>query len=272
VFNTSMISVGDVELRLQRWPGGAPPILALHGFTGAGSDFAPLARRLPNAVWAPDLLGHGGSRVPDHAQAWGFEAQAALLAQLPRTLDLDRPVLLGYSFGGRLALQLLVEQPRAFRAAVLVGATAGIEDPRARAERAAADRALADRIETIGAPEFLQEWRRVPLIATQERIAAADRVVMDEARVEHTAAGLAGALRGAGTGAMEPLWGRLGQVDLPVLLLTGAEDSKFAALAERLAQALPQATHRVVPGAGHCAHLEAPEAAVEAIEAFLGSL
>ena len=68
---------------------------------------------------------------------------------------------------------------------------------------------------------------------------------------------------------MPPLWEDLGALDLPVLLLTGAEDAKFAAIAGELRAALPRAQHVVVPGAGHCAHLEAPDPAAAAIRAFL---
>jgi 2-succinyl-6-hydroxy-2,4-cyclohexadiene-1-carboxylate synthase len=59
---------------------------------------------------------------------------------------------------------------------------------------------------------------------------------------------------------MEPLWDRLGELTLPVTLVVGERDEKFRAIAARMAERLPDARLAVVPGAGHAAHLEAPEA------------
>ena len=73
-------------------------------------------------------------------------------------------------------------------------------------------------------------------------------------------------LRGAGTGAMAPLWGRLGELRMPVAVLAGERDTKFVALAQRFAAGLLDATLTIVPGAGHALPLEAPAAVAAAIE------
>ena len=71
---------------------------------------------------------------------------------------------------------------------------------------------------------------------------------------------LAAALRGLGTGVMEPLWDRLGSLAVPITLVAGERDAKFAAIARRMAAALPQAELVLVPGAGHAVALEDPAA------------
>src|SRR5207244_419732 len=76
---------------------------------------------------------------------------------------------------------------------------------------------------------------------------------------------LAAVLRGLGTGTMEPLWDRLQTVRMPALVVAGERDTKFRALGERLAAALPDARLEVVPGAGHAVHLEAPDAVAAAL-------
>jgi 2-succinyl-6-hydroxy-2,4-cyclohexadiene-1-carboxylate synthase len=68
-----------------------------------------------------------------------------------------------------------------------------------------------------------------------------------------------------GTGAMEPLWERLGALTMPAAVLAGAQDPKFVALGERLAAALPNAELVVVEGAGHGLPREAPGAVVAAL-------
>jgi 2-succinyl-6-hydroxy-2,4-cyclohexadiene-1-carboxylate synthase len=170
--------------------------------------------------------------------------------------------------GGRLCLHLALACPDRVRALVLVGATPGIEDAAERAARAAADAELAARIERIGLEAFVDEWLRQPLFAGLGPEAACR-----EERLEGTAAGLAASLRRMGTGAQEPLWGRLGELAMPVLILAGARDAKFAALGERMAAAIgPGATFASIPGAGHAAHLEQPAAVAARVRVWLGSV
>ena len=109
---------------------------------------------------------------------------------------------------------------------------------------------------------FAREWGAQPLFADQpERVAAgayADRL-------RNTPAGLAAALRGLGTGVMEPLWERLPELAIPVTLVVGERDEKFRALAEAMLARLPNAQLVVVPRAGHAVQLEDPAAVAEAI-------
>jgi pimeloyl-ACP methyl ester carboxylesterase len=82
--------------------------------------------------------------------------------------------------------------------------------------------------------------------------------------------GLASSLRLAGTGTQEPLWGRLGSLAMPVLVTAGEHDAKFTALARRLVDSIgTNARMAVVPGAGHAAHLEQPEAFLALVRSWL---
>jgi 2-succinyl-6-hydroxy-2,4-cyclohexadiene-1-carboxylate synthase len=163
--------------------------------------------------------------------------------------------------GGRVALHTALTIEGVERL-VLVGASPGIQDAKERAERQRQDEALASRIESEGIEVFAREWGGQALFAGQpERVrngAYADRL-------RNTPRGLANALRGLGTGVMPPLWDRLPELTIPVTLITGERDEKFGALAEAMKQRLPNATHVVIPGAGHAAQLEDPEAVAQAI-------
>ena len=138
----------------------------------------------------------------------------------------------------------------------------GSPTPAERAARRAADEALAERIEAIGAEAFAREWAAQPLFAGQPAAVAA---LAHEDRLRRTAAEHAAQLRGLGTGVMPPLWDRLGELAMPVTLVVGERDAKFRALAERMAERLPDGEIVVVAGAGHAVALEAPEAVAEAI-------
>ncbi|HWC10268.1 MAG TPA: alpha/beta fold hydrolase, partial [Acidimicrobiales bacterium] len=131
--------------------------------------------------------------------------------------------------------------------------------------RWAADDELAAAIERDGTDAFLERWLASPLFAGL-RPAPADLA----ARRANPPEGLAAALRLLGTGVQQPLWDRLGDLRVPVLLLAGAEDAKFTALARRMAEAVGAGAEvALVPGAGHAAHLERPDEAAAVIERFL---
>lgn len=229
-------------------------MLALHGFTGSGMDFEALVDHLSVGMLAPDLPGH--LETPPVTMPEAVTALAPLA---------EGRVVMGYSMGGRTALQVACAVP--VRALVLIGATPGIADPGARRARQAADGALARRIETIGVEAFLAEWMDKPIIATQRRIPSPWRERMAERKRGHSAAGLAGSLRGMGTGVMEPVWDRLPAT--PMLLIVGSEDDKFRMIAENMAVMLSGAEVVSVQGVGHCAHLEAVERAAAVIDEFV---
>ena len=230
----------------------APALVLLHGFTQTGASWEPVVAALGERYrpLAPDIRGHGAAAS---ARPVSFEACVADVAALAP----PRFALAGYSMGGRLALHVALAEPERVERLVLVGATAGIEDPGARAARRASDAALAEELERSTIEEFARRWARQPVLAGQPE---GVRRAAHEDRLRNTPAGLAAALRGIGTGVMEPVWDRLGELEMPATLVVGERDERFRALAERMAKRLPRAEVVVVPGAGHAAHLEAPGA------------
>ena len=206
-------------------------------------------------VLTPDLPGHGQAAERRPASFSACAAYVRALADGPCTL-------VGYSMGGRIALYTALTMPGVVQRLVLVGASPGIADAAEREARRRSDEALADRIEAIGVEAFAAEWGAQPLFAGQdERVAAA----ANADRLRNTAAGLAAALRGLGTGVMPPLWDRLPELAIPVTLVVGERDGKFGAIAERMAAAIPDCRLEVVAGAGHAPQLERPEAVAAAI-------
>ncbi len=230
-------------------------IVLLHGFTQTGRSWGPAIAALGERyrALAPDIRGHGtaaGDRPVDFASV-----HADVLALAP-----ERFVLGGYSMGGRIALSLALAAPARVARLVLVGASPGLADDGERHARRAADEALAERIERDGIEAFAARWSSLPLFADQSAdIAAAAHAT----RLAQSPAGLAAALRGLGTGVMEPLWEHLPTLTTPVALIVGERDAKFRAIAERMAAALPDAALHVVAGAGHAVQLEQPAAVAD---------
>lgn len=233
--------------------------MLLHGFTQTRDCWGPAGDGLTAAgheVVALDLPGHGDR---SH-EAVTLDAGAPALAAAggPGTW-------LGYSLGARWALAVALARPEVVRSLVLVGGTAGIDDARERARRRSEDEARAAHLEAVGVDAFVDEWVTLPLFAG---IPPEHRC--DDARRANTVAGLASSLRLAGQGAVAPMWDRLGEVRMPVLVVAGARDGRYAALGRRLVDALPHATLALVPGAGHAAHLERPQAFLDAVLPWLG--
>jgi 2-succinyl-6-hydroxy-2,4-cyclohexadiene-1-carboxylate synthase len=230
----------------------------VHGFTQTGRSWGPVGADLArdHEVIRVDAPGHGRSASITVDMTEGAE----LLAEAG-----GRAAYVGYSMGARLCLHLALARPDRVIALVLVGGTAGIEGPEARRARRRHDEALAVELEEVGVAEFVRRWLARPLFAGLDASTAGI-----DARLANTVPGLAASLRLAGTGAQEPLWDRLAEIELPVLAVAGEHDEAFAARAQEMVAAIgSNAEVAVVAGAGHAAHVEAPEAFLAVVRPFL---
>jgi 2-succinyl-6-hydroxy-2,4-cyclohexadiene-1-carboxylate synthase len=226
-----------------------PTVVLVHGFTQTMAVWEPVAEALTARarVVRVDLPGHGGSaavRLP-------FEQAAAAMGDAG-----GRATYVGYSLGGRLCLRLALDRPDLVDGLVLVGASPGIADDAERSARRTADDALADTIERDGTAAFLDRWLAQPLFASlpPDAPGAAERLA-------NPPDGLAASLRLLGTGVQEPLWERLPRLRVRTLLVVGAHDAKFTALAHEMAARIGSTAQvAVVADAGHAVPLERPAA------------
>ncbi len=233
-------------------------IVLLHGFGGTRRAWDGVTASLDRERYLPlavDLPGHG--EATDCERPITFAGcVAAVLAQAP-----ERFTLCGYSLGGRIALQLALAAPERVIRLVLVSSSPGIADPAERARRRADDARLAEELERVPFEQFIERWRTQPLFAG-EPPAVAELARADHRRNRPDA--LAAVLRGIGSGEMEPLWGRLAQLSMPVTLVVGERDGKFVALGRRMAEEMSAAELTVAEG-GHGLPLENPGAIAVAI-------
>ena len=239
-------------------PGRPPPLVLAHGFTQTGRLWGPFGEALAadRPLVRVDLPGHAGSS----AVRADLPTSGDLLAAAGGTGPYD---LLGYSLGARVALHAALAHPERVRRLVLIGGTAGIEDAEARSRRRRRDEETAESLERSGDLDgFLTGWLAAPMFAALRSPEKAERL-------RNTPAGLASSLRLAGSGTQEPLWGRLPGLMVPVLVVVGAADLRFACLGDRMVRTLPLAVLSLVPGAGHAAHLEQPALAALMVAQFL---
>ncbi len=205
-----------------------------------------------------------GERYPsvlvEHEQH-SYEGRIGELAEAGRGA-----VLCGYSLGGRLALHAALRDPAAFAGLVTVGASAGIEEPVTRAERARTDEKLAAWMETQPIDAIVDVWERQPLFADQsDALVAAQR----EGRLAQDPRSLALILRTAGQGVLEPVWHGLRALDLPVMAIAGDRDKRYSDAARRIASEVPSGRAEIVEHAGHAPQLQQPAAVARLLADFL---
>ena len=233
--------------------GSGPPLLYLHGFDGVSPDDPFLARLADHFdVVAPSLPGFGASTHPSWTRT--VEDLAHLVQMLLRSLELEGVVLVGASFGGWVASELASRSTEGLSCLVLADAVG------ARFSRDPLEREIVD--------VFTVPTNRYPalLFADGEVAASAFRSrdfdsLTDEALVRFctnreglTRFGWAPLLHDPG------LSQRLGFVDVPTLVLWGAEDEIVSAdYGRRFAAAIPASRFEIVAGAGHYMTIEQPD-------------
>jgi 2-succinyl-6-hydroxy-2,4-cyclohexadiene-1-carboxylate synthase len=246
----------------ERREAGAMECWLLHGAVGMAADWRGFAKELAAAKT--------GSRAVD---LWRFlECQPLPLADFAAALNAEAGgearrggrALLGYSMGGRLALHSLLQEDHPWQAAVIVSAHPGLEDEAQREARRATDAAWASMALTGDWQDFLTKWNAQPLLASAipREAGAAGHLAM---RRREIARGFVD----WSLGAQQPLWDRLGGIQIPVLWVAGEDDVKFRALAERAVSLMPRATLAIAPGAGHRVPWEAQAWLAEKTAAFL---
>jgi pimeloyl-ACP methyl ester carboxylesterase len=123
------VPVAGGHLRVCRWPGDGPVVLAAHGITANALAWTRVAEELAGRVRlvAPDLRGRAGSAgLPG---PYGMAAHAADLIAVADHLGLDRVALAGHSMGGFVVASTAAAYPDRVSAVLLVDGGVGLPVP-----------------------------------------------------------------------------------------------------------------------------------------------
>ncbi len=244
-------------------------VLLLHGFTGTWETWREVVAELSYSHFLimPDLPGHGKT-PPVECGLWHL---ADSLAGLVRHFTEQRIVLCGYSMGGRIAMHLALAHPQRVDRLALVAASPGIESVPERANRARADAELADQLLQNGQEWFTSYWEDQPIFATLRALPEEKRKEIRRVRLSYPVDGLASALRHWSVGVQDFLLPRLREINMPVLLLAGELDEKYAEINRRMRSALLNAavTAAIIPRSGHAIVWENPRAFIDELSKFL---
>lgn len=251
-------------------PVDAPVVVLLHGFMGTLADWDEVIADLSRdyRCVAVDLPGHG--RTPWELSEAGdtFGELNATLLNLLDSLGLPSASFLGYSMGGRLALQFAYAYPDRVRSLVLESASPGLRTEVEKETRSAHDDAWGRMLETLDYWDFLRAWYDQPVFQSLTcRTPLLDELI--KRRLSNDPAQLVQALRGFSTGRYPSMWEGLSSLDMPVLLIAGKEDGKYVELAQEMTDLLPHGEQHVVENAGHIVHLESPVEFISITRDFL---
>jgi 3-oxoadipate enol-lactonase len=242
--------------------GAGPSLLLVHGLMVTGEMFGPVIEQLTarHRVIVPDLRGHGRNRkLPPPYTA------AQLASDLGRLLDhlgIDSTAVLGYSQGGAIAQQLVLDHPRLCDRLVLVCTYAfNMATPRERLEghllpllvNILGTRRLAKLVVSQGAKQLRKEraeWL-AGLMADQDRrlmVSAWREAMAFDSR------------------------GRLSEIKCPALVVAAANDQAVPVHhAQMLHDGIPGSRLVIVDGADHTLIWTHADELVRVTEEFLGA-
>jgi pimeloyl-ACP methyl ester carboxylesterase len=256
------IDVDGLRIAYER-AGTGPAVVLLHGYVGDGAttwrgQIDALSDEFTVVAW--DAPGAGSSSDPP--ESFGMAGYSACLAGLISRLGLDRPFIVGLSFGGALAIDFCRRHPAVPAALVLASAYAGWAGSLS-AEVTAQRLRQAETLSGLTPEKF-----RAALLPTMFTDGTARDV-----RARFGATMLAfhpAGFRAMAQASAEDLSDALPHLKLATLLIYGDQDVRAPLdVARRLQAAIPHSRLVVLPGVGHVCNVEAPHEFTSALRTFL---
>ena len=267
-------------------PGGKTPLVCLHGGPGMTHDYLePLESLAQNEreVIFYDQLGCGNSDHPDDAGLWQIPLYVEELENLRIALDLPEIHLLGQSWGGFLAQEYLLRaQPKGVRSLVLSNSAASswrwiAEAKRLRSELPAETRLVLDQHEAAGSldhPAYLEAtdvYYRRHLCRLQPWPESLERTLQKLETYPQVYHSMWGENEFTCSGVLKDwdIEARLGEIQLPTLILSGRFDESTPAINELFSRSIPGSRWVLFENSSHTPMLEESQRYLEVLERFL---
>lgn len=245
----------------------SPHMLMIHGFLSSRSQWRinlPALTQVSHPVLL-ELLGHGRSPAPEHAEPYRVAAYIAAFEAIRTGLGAERWVVCGQSFGAGLAIQYAIEHPERVMGIVFTNSISALS-PKDDPERAAAQ---AERARTIeeGGREALEALRIHPRHAKRFPEAIKAEMVADAERIAPEAI-----LRSISLTSPDlSIADRLNEVRVPSLLVNGTWEKRFQPMRQKVAAEMPNVRIVDLEG-GHSINIEAAEGFDQAVTTFVAGL
>jgi proline-specific peptidase len=267
---------------------GRAPLLCLHGGPGATHDyFAPLEDMTATGrrVVLYDQLGWGNSDHVRDPSLWTVDLFLEELASVRDALDLDRVHLLGHSWGGMLALEYALTRPGGLASLTLADTTASTQEWLTETARLVAELppdvreaiSVHEGQGTTDSPEYQEACKAFSRRHGGRHIDPRPEWVEKAfAKLEDNEVYLTmwGPSEFSATGSLKD-WDvrdRLGEIDVPTLIIAGRHDEATPVLAETLHQGIPGSCRVIFEESAHFPHIEETERYLAVLGRFLDDL
>ena len=234
-----------------------PAILFIHGFLGSYQEWDPVIKKINSKYRCISigLPGHGGSPFPTNGYRKGYSICFHNIEILLTELNVKKCNLVGYSMGGRIALDFALHHPERIDNLVLESSSPGLSSEKERFLRREQDHVTEQFLVAKPFDEFLNRWYQQPLFNTIRKDPTIFKS-MTELRLKNNPDHLAKALRAFGPGTRRSMWKELTKLKAPLYLIVGSEDKKYTEIAKKMAERCRISTLLLANGCGHNVHLE----------------
>ncbi len=260
-------------------------LIFFHGFMGRASDWFQLIPLINNnylencKICAFDIPGHGDSHIGSLTLSHNDITQ--ILCECILHENLSNPVLIGYSLGGRIALQI-VQHIKNIIGLFLESCSFGISDPQERKDRLSKDKQLlstitskisnynpqknSDESISIEFKNFLLKWYSQPLFTGIKESIEYDKLILK--LLENDVIELQKSLDILSIGNFEPLWDKIKNYKTPIYYICGEKDVKYSQEGKTLQQ-YNNTTVRVIDGCSHNIHFQNSSQFITELNTFL---
>jgi 2-succinyl-6-hydroxy-2,4-cyclohexadiene-1-carboxylate synthase len=243
-----------------------PPLLLLHGWMGCCEDYAEIIELLKSRFYciAIDLPGHGKTEIIGGDLGFDFVNTAQGIIDLLDQLQISYCSIAGYSFGGRLALYLVLEFPDYFDQVILESTSLGLATAEDRRSRVITDQHISYQLSIDSYPNFIRDWYRQPIFETINKHPNFPSLI--QRRIQTNQVGkLMKSLQYAGLGVQPFLGDRLKIHAGRILLIVGELDQKFVAISQTIEREYPPVKLKIISDCSHNVHFQQPQAWIDCL-------
>ncbi len=176
-----------------------------------------------------------------------------------------KDVILGYSMGGRLAMQALVTDPVLWSGAILISSDPGLDNQAERNEVGRRDMEWSQRLRLLPLSDVVKQWDKLPIFGSPRNPAPRDLDLLDASLVAEKMTCFSKARQA-------DLRGDLAETNVDILALTGESDSKYCQIWESVSDLSSNVQHKVISASGHRVPWDSPEDFQRLVIGYIGRM
>jgi len=250
--------------------GSGIPLILIHGFTGTNKSFDKLSNFLKQyfKIIKLDMIGHGLSMDKD-IKSYSFLQSIRYIEKIIKELHLKKVNILGYSLGGRLAMQFSIINQHKINKMILCSSSFGIKNKSERISRIKSDEKIITLLRNNNLEKFVNYWEAIPLWESEKKLPVEIKNKHRIIRLNQKNEGLMLNLRHQGQGVQEFLGESLKNIKIKTLIMYGDNDLKYKFISKEMAEIIENSELSEVPNSGHNIILENPIYISQKIKNFI---